>query len=75
MDDKLTVLITGTNKGIGCDLVRIFHKMNPNSVIIATSREEPKIAAKRWKQMGLNDRIICKQLDMKKYETILNCAI
>ena len=49
MDDKLIVLITGTNKGIGCDLVKKFHKMSPNTVIIATSREEPNIAVERWK--------------------------
>jgi short-subunit dehydrogenase involved in D-alanine esterification of teichoic acids len=49
MIDKLTVFISDTNKGIGCDLIKIFHKMSANSVIIATSREKPLIAAERWK--------------------------
>ena len=39
MEQQLTVLITGTSKGIGKDLVRIFLEQNPNAVIYATSRE------------------------------------
>lgn len=36
---RLTVLITGTNKGIGLDLVKIFLKNQPEAIIYATSRE------------------------------------
>lgn len=74
MIDKLTVLITGTNKGIGRDLVKTFHQKNPDTLIIATSRERPDIAAERWKLMGMNNRIICKILDIKKPESIQECA-
>jgi len=38
MINPLRVLITGTNKGIGYDLVKIFLKRNPETVIYATSR-------------------------------------
>jgi len=35
----LTILITGTNKGLGFDLVKIFLKNHPEAIIYATSRE------------------------------------
>lgn len=40
MNNSLKVLITGTNKGIGHELVKIFLKRNPNAMIYATSREQ-----------------------------------
>lgn len=39
---SLNVLITGTSKGLGHDLVKIFAKKHPNSVIFATSRDKIK---------------------------------
>ena len=46
MDKKkaLTVLITGTNKGLGLDLLKLFLKNNPKATIYATSRSDSKIA-------------------------------
>lgn len=38
MDQLLKVLVTGTSKGIGFDLAKIFLTNNPNAVIYATSR-------------------------------------
>lgn len=38
MDKPLRVLITGTSKGIGQDLVKIFLSKHENSLIYATSR-------------------------------------
>lgn len=38
MNNKLIVVITGTNKGIGYDLVKIFLQLHQDSVIYATSR-------------------------------------
>jgi short-subunit dehydrogenase len=38
MNKNFTVLITGTSKGLGYDLVKLFLNNNPNSMIIATSR-------------------------------------
>jgi hypothetical protein len=39
MSLPLKVLITGTNKGIGNELVKLFLACNPNTQIFATSRE------------------------------------
>jgi len=39
MNNNLRILITGTNKGIGNDLVKIFYKNHSNAIIYATSRE------------------------------------
>ena len=49
MDKAFTVLITGTSKGLGFDLTRIFLKKHPEAIIYATSRENPEKAAERWK--------------------------
>jgi NAD(P)-dependent dehydrogenase (short-subunit alcohol dehydrogenase family) len=38
MEKPFTVLITGTSKGFGYDLVRIFLKRHPKAVIYATAR-------------------------------------
>ena len=38
MNKNLTVLITGTSKVLGNDLVKLFLNNNPNSTIVATSR-------------------------------------
>ena len=38
MKIPLKVLITGTNKGIGNELVKQFLRKNPNAQIYATSR-------------------------------------
>lgn len=38
MSNLLKVLITGTNKGIGYELVKTFLKYSQNAVIYATSR-------------------------------------
>jgi short-subunit dehydrogenase involved in D-alanine esterification of teichoic acids len=62
--DPLTVLITGTNKGLGCDLVKIFYKLSPKALIIATSRSKPEMAYQRWEALDNDKRIICKQLDL-----------
>lgn len=39
MQAQWRVLITGTNKGIGNDLVKIFLKRHPQVEVYATSRE------------------------------------
>ena len=44
MSNSLKVLITGTSKGLGHDLVKIFGKKHPNSIIFATSRDNIKKA-------------------------------
>ena len=49
MEKTFTVLITGTSKGLGYDLTRIFLKKQPKAIIYATSRETPDKAAERWK--------------------------
>jgi len=41
MNQALKVLITGTNKGLGNDLVKIFINKNPETIVYATSRELP----------------------------------
>ncbi len=38
-NNPLKVLITGTNRGIGNELVKQFLKKTPNSLIYATSQE------------------------------------
>jgi NAD(P)-dependent dehydrogenase (short-subunit alcohol dehydrogenase family) len=64
MNLPLKVLITGTNKGIGNELVKAFLKYNPNSVIYATSREKSEIAYERWKSIDTEHRIRCSYLDV-----------
>ena len=39
MESHLNILITGTSKGLGEDLVKIFIQKNPQAVVYATSRE------------------------------------
>lgn len=39
MNSPLRILITGTNKGIGNELVKQFLMKTPNALIYATSRE------------------------------------
>lgn len=41
MNSPLKVLITGTSKGIGRELVKVFLRCNPQSIIYAASREQP----------------------------------
>jgi NAD(P)-dependent dehydrogenase (short-subunit alcohol dehydrogenase family) len=64
MINPLRVLITGTNKGIGRDLVRIFLKRNPEAVIYATSRETKEVADARWQQLGGDKRVVSKYLNV-----------
>ena len=42
---KLNVLITGTSKGLGQDIVKIFIKKHPEAIIYATSRDGYEKAA------------------------------
>lgn len=70
MNNQLTVLITGTNKGIGRDLVKTFLTLCPNSIIYATSRENPQAAYERWKDIDVKGRVICKILDISSNKSI-----
>lgn len=62
MEKSLTVLITGTNKGLGKDLVELFLKHHPQSLVYATSRETPEKAQSKWNH--LPNPPICKQLEV-----------
>jgi NAD(P)-dependent dehydrogenase (short-subunit alcohol dehydrogenase family) len=70
MQRSLNVLITGTNKGIGNELVKLFVKRQPNAVIYATSREEPAVAGARWEQTFPNHKIQCKKLEIASLHSI-----
>lgn len=61
---SLTVLITGTNKGLGHDLVKLFLKNHPEAIIYGTSREQPKAAYDRWSLLDEKKQITCKKLDV-----------
>ena len=37
--EELNILITGTSKGLGYELVKIFLKKHPQATIYATSRD------------------------------------
>lgn len=74
MKKSLTVLITGTNKGIGYDLVSIFLKRHPDVLIYATSREPPATAQKRWEELDHSHCIRCKQLEVASIESINKLA-
>jgi NAD(P)-dependent dehydrogenase (short-subunit alcohol dehydrogenase family) len=74
MKKSLTVLITGTNKGIGYDLVSIFLKKHPDALIYATSREPPASAQKRWEELDASHCIRCRQLEVASVESIDNFA-
>jgi NAD(P)-dependent dehydrogenase (short-subunit alcohol dehydrogenase family) len=70
MQAQWRVLITGTNKGIGNDLVKIFLKRHPQAEVYATSREEPADAEVRWKTCEGGERVVCKKLEMASEESI-----
>lgn len=71
MNRNLRVLITGTNKGIGNDLVKIFYRNHENATIYATSRESSKVAEQRWQEIDpLNQRIKAKYLDINSLDSI-----
>ena len=57
-----TVLITGTSKGFGFDLVRIFLKNHPTAVIYATSRDTPEQAQLKWTGIDHAKAVKCRQL-------------
>ena len=59
MEKCLSVLITGTSKGLGFDLVRIFLKKHPEATIYATSRDGPQKAADRWKDIDTKKAVKC----------------
>jgi len=72
MNKPFTVLITGTSKGLGYDLVRIFLKKHPQAIIYATSREIPTKAAERWNQIDKNNAVRCKLLEVRSDDSIYN---
>lgn len=70
MNSPLKVLITGTNKGIGNELVKIFLKRNPKAIIYATSREQTEEAYQRWQPLDRDRRVQCKYLDIGSEQSI-----
>ena len=62
MDKIITILITGSSKGLGYDLVRIFLQKNPQTIIYATSRDGPQKASERWKGLDKKNVIKCREL-------------
>ena len=60
MDSSLTVLITGTSKGLGFDLVRIFLKKHPEATIYATSRDGSQKAEERWRDIDSKKVVKCR---------------
>jgi short-subunit dehydrogenase len=74
MNLPLKILITGTNKGIGNELVKQFLKFNQNSTIYATSREEPEKAYERWRTLDKANQVKCKYLNISSTENIREFA-
>lgn len=70
MNSSLKVLITGTNKGIGNELVKIFLKQNPKAIIYATSREQAEVAKHRWQSLDQDKRVQCRYLDIASEQSI-----
>lgn len=62
MNNSFTILITGTSKGLGKDLVMIFLKKHPEAIIYATSRDSPQAAYNNWKDVDIHHAVRCKQL-------------
>ena len=67
---KLSVLITGTSKGIGFDLVRIFLKKHPEATIYATSRNDSQKEEERWRSIDANNAVKCKKLNIRYADSI-----
>ena len=70
----LKVLITGTNKGIGYDLVKVFLKKQPEATIFATSRDGEEKASLRWKDIDSKNAVQCRELEVGSTESIKNLA-
>lgn len=60
----LKVLITGSNRGIGCELVKAFLRLNPNASVYATSIEKLKVASQQWNAFNQDNRVKCMYLDV-----------
>lgn len=70
MSSPLKILITGSNRGIGCELVKAFLRLNPNSSIYATRIEKLVIASQQWKAFNLDNRVKCMYLDVTSKQNI-----
>jgi hypothetical protein len=73
MKKSLTVLVTGTNRGMGYDLVSIFLKNHPYISIYATSQDLSAETLKPW-QMSPSQVVKCKQLELTSHQSISGLA-
>ena len=66
----LKVLITGSNRGIGCELVKAFLRLNPNASVYATNIEKLEVASQQWKAFNQDNRVKCMYLDVTSKQNI-----
>lgn len=74
--DKKTVIVTGSNTGLGLEAARHFTALNASRVILAVRSIEKGEAAKRdiEKTTGRQDVVKVMHLDMSSYESVLDFA-
>ena len=62
--------MTGTNKGLGHDLVKLFLTHHHDYVIFATSRQPIAQAQDQWKNIDARQQVKCLNLDVRSPQSI-----
>ena len=70
MEAGKTVLITGTSRGLGKELVKVFLEKEPGVKVWATSRQSEEEAKKMWAGHERHQQIRCVTLDVLSQDNI-----